>query len=180
MDAGIISAFKCHYRKHQLQHAIDMIEDGKSPYKIDQLTTMFRCRAVWITMNSSVLANCWSHSTLLTNPDAMSVENDNTVDQILVEQNIFDVEFTTLLQSLNLQDPMSLHDYLNIEEEYQSREILSDGQLIEAAQTTEEDEEQEAMEKSSLGSILSEQDSIIGHQNLPSILSLNSRNNCLD
>src|SRR5947207_13801818 len=41
MNAGIISAFKRHYRKRQLQHAIDMIENGKSSYKIDQLTIVY-------------------------------------------------------------------------------------------------------------------------------------------
>ena len=163
MDASIISAFKRHYRKRQLQHAIDMIEDGKSPYKIDQLTAMYWSSGVWRIMNASILANCWNHTTLLMIDDAMPDENDNTIGQIAVEQDDFDAEFTALLRHLNLQDPMSLHDYLHIPEEYQSHEILSDEELIETAQTTEEDEEQEkALEKSSLGSILSEQDSIIG------------------
>ena len=35
MDTGIISAFKRRDRKRQLQHAVNMIEDGKSHYKIE-------------------------------------------------------------------------------------------------------------------------------------------------
>ena len=58
MDAGIISSFKRHYRKRQLQHAIDIIKDSKSPYKIDQLTAMYWSAECWRIMDSSVLANC--------------------------------------------------------------------------------------------------------------------------
>ena len=92
-------------------------------------------------MNASILANYWNHTIFLMIDDAMPDENDNTIDQIAVEQDDFDAEFTALLRDLNLQDPMSLHDYLHIPEEYQSHEILSDEELIETAQTTEEDED---------------------------------------
>ena len=136
MNAGIISAFKRHYRKRQLRHAIDMIEDGKSPYKVDQLMAMYWSAGCWRTMNSLVLTNCWRHSTLLTPIDAMFIDNDV---QIAAKQDSFDVEFTILLQSLCIAESMSLADYLDIQEEQESHQILSDDELLEAAQTIEED-----------------------------------------
>jgi hypothetical protein len=155
MDAGIISAFK-----RQLQHAVDMIEDSKPPYKIDQLTAMYWSAGCWRTMDSSVLANCWRHSTILTPIDTMPVDNE---DQVTVEQNSFDAEFTTLLQSLCISEPMTPEDYVDIQEEQETHRILSDEELLEAAQTVEEDPEQEeAMEKPSFGLTLSEQDCVSG------------------
>ena len=160
MDAGIISAFKRHYHKRQLQHAIDMIEDGKSPYKVDQLMAMHWSVGCWRTMDSSVLANCWRHSTLLTSIEAIPVDNDV---QVAAEQDPFDVEFTILLQSLCISEPMSLADYLDIQEEQESHQILSDEELLEAAQMVEEDPgQEEAMEEPSFGLTLSEQDCVSG------------------
>jgi len=41
MDAGIIACFKLHYRRMQLQHAIDLDEAEEDDiYKVDQLQAM--------------------------------------------------------------------------------------------------------------------------------------------
>ena len=133
MDAGIIASFKRHYRKCQLEYVVDMIDAGKNPYKIDQLTAMRWSCMVWRNLNASVLANCWRHTTLLTNDDTMSIIN--------AEQDDFDIEFATLIQSLNIQNPMSFDEYINVPEEEESHELLTDEQLIEAVQTIEEDKE---------------------------------------
>ena len=90
----------------------------------------------------------------------MVVENDVQVE---VEQDPFDDEFAALLQSLSISEPMSLAEYLDIQEEQGSHEVLSDEELLAAAQTVEEDTEQEeAMEMPSFGLTLSEQDCISG------------------
>ena len=58
---------------------------------------------------------------------------------------------------------MSLTDYLDIQEKQESHQILSDDELLEAAQTIEEDSEQkEAMKEPSFGLTLSEQDCVNG------------------
>ena len=58
---------------------------------------------------------------------------------INAEQDDFDMEFVTLIQSLNIQNPMSFDEYINVPEEEESHELFTDEQLIEAAQTIEED-----------------------------------------
>ena len=42
MNAGIIASFKCHYRRRQLAHALDLIdlEECRNSYKVDLLTAM--------------------------------------------------------------------------------------------------------------------------------------------
>lgn len=50
MDAGIIASFKLHYRRMQLQHAIDQDEARKSDiYKVDQLKAMR-----WVKVSVSI------------------------------------------------------------------------------------------------------------------------------
>jgi len=151
MDAGIIAAFKRHYRKSQLQHAIDMIDVGESnSYKIDQFKAMQWSRMIWRNMNSSVLANCWRYTILLTKDAIITIDiNDITAES--VKRDDFDIEFIILLQSLNIQssDALTLDEYLNISEEEEAHEFLTDEQLIESAQTVEEDKEQEAAIKRS-------------------------------
>src|SRR5947207_14002980 len=73
------------------------------------------------------------------------------------------MKYATLIQSLDIQNPMSLDEYINIPEEEKLHELLTNEQLIEAAQTIEEDKEQEmAIEKSSLTFSFSKKESIIG------------------
>src|SRR5436853_2878269 len=58
LDAGIISSFKRHYRRRQINHAITLLDAGKNPYKVDQLTAMRWATAAWREINSSVISNC--------------------------------------------------------------------------------------------------------------------------
>ena len=52
---------------------------------------------------------------------------------INAKQDDFDMEFFTLIQSLNIQNTMSFDEYINVSEEEESHELLTDEQLIEAA-----------------------------------------------
>ena len=65
LDAGIISSFKRHYRQQQLENALNIIELGQPPYKVDQLTAMCWVRSAWAYISSTVFVNCWRHTTLL-------------------------------------------------------------------------------------------------------------------
>jgi hypothetical protein len=156
MDAGIIAAFKRQYCKYQLQHAIDLIDRGKAPYKIDQLKAMQWTCMIWRNMDSSTLANCWRHTTLLTNE--MNVESESDIP----EDNV-DTEFAVLLQYLDIEDGLTFDQYINIPEEEQTDQILTDEELIEIAKTVEQDKEQEeAAEEPDLGGVFSKQESITG------------------
>ena len=73
------------------------------------------------------------------------------------------MKFIILIQNLNIQNPISFDEYINVPEEEKSYELLIDKQLIEAAQTIEEDKEQEmVIEKSSFTFTFSKKESIIG------------------
>lgn len=66
MDAGIIATFKTRYRKLQYERALDISQGNvDNIYKIDQLTAMKYCRAVWERMGDEVISNCWKATGLL-------------------------------------------------------------------------------------------------------------------
>src|SRR6266496_4773189 len=67
LDAGIIAAFKKHYRKKQVLWGLDQLDIGENPYKVNQLQAMRWIRAIWNTLDQSVFANCWRHTRLLSN-----------------------------------------------------------------------------------------------------------------
>ncbi len=51
LDAGIIAAFKKHYRKKQVLWGLDQLDIGENPYKINQLQAMRWIRAIWNTLD---------------------------------------------------------------------------------------------------------------------------------
>ncbi|CAG8693520.1 29296_t:CDS:2, partial [Racocetra persica] len=54
-DTGIIVSFKTHYRRMQLQHALDLDEAGKRDiYKI-----------AWNEISANMIKNCWFHMKII-------------------------------------------------------------------------------------------------------------------
>jgi DDE superfamily endonuclease len=145
LDAGIISSFKRHYRRRQLQHAVDQCDKGsKHPYKVEQLDAMRWIKAAWNAIDQSVFVNCWRHTTLLQTggpPIAPSTFADNAVS---------DSEINGLFSDLRLENPMSIENFLNpVGEDNSTDRILTDQELIESVgvddeeEPTEEEEEEE-------------------------------------
>jgi len=134
-----MSSFKRHYRKRQLEHCI---EAAKHPYKVDQLTAMGWIQAAWQEIDQSVFINCWNHSTLLTNCFPHTLELDSAA---MIQPQ--DDELTELIASLQLQKPMAIENFLDPIEESQIHATLTDEELLAAAQTQEEDKDQEEAEE---------------------------------
>ncbi|RHY51880.1 hypothetical protein DYB34_004871 [Aphanomyces astaci] len=73
MDAGIIAAFKSHYKRRQMDHVVDMIDDptvesGREPrnlYAVDVLTAMRWSVSAWNCVTSTTIRNCWAHTGVL-------------------------------------------------------------------------------------------------------------------
>ena len=63
MDAGIISAFKRHYRNLHLQGALDKVNQGLDNfYKFDQLTAMKWNLVAWKDISTQTISNCFTHT----------------------------------------------------------------------------------------------------------------------
>ncbi|KIO27065.1 hypothetical protein M407DRAFT_73789, partial [Tulasnella calospora MUT 4182] len=65
-DAGVIRAFKAHYRRNFCQRAISREEAGEVDlYKIDQLQAMRLAQEAWDCVTARTVANCWKHAGIL-------------------------------------------------------------------------------------------------------------------
>lgn len=65
LDAGIIHAFKCHYRKRFLNRAFRRLHDSKTAknvYDIDILTAARLAKLAWHSVTRDTIKNCWAHS----------------------------------------------------------------------------------------------------------------------
>lgn len=68
LDAGIIHAFKCHYRKRFINRAFRRLNDPKTAkkvYEIDVLVAMRLAKLAWHALTSETIQNCWRHAGII-------------------------------------------------------------------------------------------------------------------
>ena len=143
MDAGIIAAFKRHYRRLHLQNALDRDERGETNlYKVDQLTAMRWSLAAWSEISSATIANCFRHTGLMDGPALPTGGGENeagTVGQqaqqeataAAVEEQRVEQDLVSALERLPLRNPMSIASLFNpAEEEETAHAELTDAEII--------------------------------------------------
>ncbi|POW18762.1 hypothetical protein PSHT_05563 [Puccinia striiformis] len=65
MDAGIIKAFKSHYKQRFISKSIQRYDQGTpitSVYNIDQLAAMHLSRLAWQCVSETTIRSCWNHT----------------------------------------------------------------------------------------------------------------------
>lgn len=63
MDAGVIRAFKAHYRHLYITRVLEHdIEGRDNIYFIDQLEGMHLAKEAWSFVTEHTIANCWKHA----------------------------------------------------------------------------------------------------------------------
>lgn len=107
MDAGIIASFKRRYRHHQLEHALDVEEQGTQAniYMLDQLTAMKWIKSCWREVPSDAILNCFRHTGLVlgrTTTRRSRIDADDQLNTSLLAQ----------MHQLRIRDPMDLDDFV--------------------------------------------------------------------
>ena len=64
LDAGIIRAFKAHYRSRQVKRYIDLIEKDQKP-DLNLKEAIRLLAAAWRSVTPSTISNCWIHTGIL-------------------------------------------------------------------------------------------------------------------
>ena len=63
LDCGTIAAVKSHYRRRQVNLALDnSTGKSKSIYDIDQLTAMIWMKKIWNDLKEEIIFNCWCNT----------------------------------------------------------------------------------------------------------------------
>ncbi|SPO27760.1 related to transposases [Ustilago trichophora] len=86
LDAGIIAAFKKHYRIRQYSQALLEAEMGGTDiYKVDILTAIRLSQQIWRELSTTTIKNCWRHTGLVEWEEAKAQGEDAMLDLELDE-----------------------------------------------------------------------------------------------
>ena len=168
LNAGITASFKKHYRKKQILWGLDQLDMGQNPYKVDQLRAMQWMKGAWNNIDPSVFKNCWKNAGLFdvshnhsasksafesvpectpefipvsTCASTLGISQQSDDDEELIEA------FNKFIQQANIQQPMSLENFLNPpDEDSNTQGQLTDDEILELVQRVDEAEDQEAGE----------------------------------
>lgn len=94
MDAGIIAAFKAHYKRLFTRYALERDDKGiTNIYKIEQLDAMRLADAAWCAVTPQTIYNCWRHTGICpqSTPSLPLVPSDVPVD--ITFDSFFDIPF---------------------------------------------------------------------------------------
>jgi len=122
LDAGIIASFKAKYRQKYIRFLLDQIE--QNPLEQPKLQILGAIRFLvksWDEVTQQTIRNCWIKTKLVETQELESIAVE-TSDEISFS-----------IESLNLENPMTFEEYVNIPEEV----------LIEDISDTESEHEEE-------------------------------------
>ena len=150
-DAGIIHAFKAHYRRLFILNAFEREEEGHTDiYKIDQLEAIRLCLRAWALITQETVTNCWKHSGILDPP----TENIHSIDPINHDQGLHQAisQLQTAITSIAMtdiapQNVPTVDEVLNVPSEQVTEEVWSDEDIIRQVQYNENTESEEMEEE---------------------------------
>ncbi|KAM3067120.1 hypothetical protein ACMFMG_012221 [Clarireedia jacksonii] len=110
MDQGIIASFKLQYRRKWVLFMLRAYEAGKDPNKtVSLLKAIQWVRVAWEdAVAEKTIQRCWMKSTLIRHIEVIE-QNNNEVDQR--------IELQAQIDSLPIEDPLSLNEFLTPESE---------------------------------------------------------------
>ncbi|XP_067649102.1 jerky protein homolog-like [Haliotis asinina] len=131
-DAGIIRTFKAYYKRSLVRHYITCAEEGR-----DQTLTLRQAllfvKTSWTEVSAQTIKNCYRHV------DIISQDGDSFVD----EDDIALLELRLILNEYPSDDVVSTEEYVAEEESETTCEPLTDSEIINMVQPTEDGQEEE-------------------------------------
>lgn len=142
MDQGVIHSLKCHYRKILLMKMLDAIDKNKS-FSVDLLDAIHFIHLAWQKVSRETIANCFKHGGFLRKEGEYDSDDDLPLNQWL-EKHQQEPEFHHEYESdKNMQNlveeqikrkccDFSFNEYVSIDHDIVTREMLTDEQIIDA------------------------------------------------
>ena len=129
MDAGIIPNFKGFYRGLLVRYFLQCIEDGLEQV-VSIKTAITYVREAWASVKQSTIVNCWHHVKILP-PTQQRTTNVETDDDLPL------AELQRLLHRLPAaKDRMNAADYLNIDRQSDTGEMLTNNSILDLVTET--------------------------------------------
>ncbi|XP_060557064.1 tigger transposable element-derived protein 4-like [Ruditapes philippinarum] len=118
MDQGVIKNLKVHYRKQVVAKKIKAVDNNKD-FSISVLDALRMMRHAWSQVTSTTIKNCYRHAGF-TSTQTTDVESEDDADD--------DIPLNQLASILGTR--VSMDDYVNIDDELQATEAISDNDIL--------------------------------------------------
>ena len=138
MDAGIINAFKAHYRRRQVNHLIDAFEAGqKADVALNDATSIRYTGLAWDAVSPNTIKNCWKRVGLFDDGSTDSVQTQECHDY----GNIFE----RLAQAFDIPTErlMSTNDFEAVDTCLSTENTMTEDDILEMVRGNEEEEDEE-------------------------------------
>ena len=132
LDVGIITAFKCKYRKRLLKYVIPRIDEGKNASEIIQDVNIAKAihwlQVAWGDVSTETIINCFQKCGF-GQESVNSITNDNEIDD----------EFESLLTQLREDDEITVEDFVTFDDNLTTSTSQINTDLIDWRQETREE-----------------------------------------
>lgn len=126
LDAGIIRAFKAHYRRQLVSHYIECVEQD-TPQTVDLRQALLMVRQGWRAVTAQTVRNCWRHTRILpVDVIAPAPTDDDEEDNIPLN------ELRTLLHRLDPESQVTANEYVDVDASVEVMEEMSDDHILQA------------------------------------------------
>lgn len=142
LDAGIIRAFKAHYRRLYILRALLRDEAGLDDiYSIDQLEAMRLVEQAWGFVSEATIVNCWKHTGITQTDHHSNSTQPSEVPASTTpnEPDASEQELATAIERLSVSGVVAsrnvptVEDLLDIEEEQVTEALWTDEDIVQQA-----------------------------------------------
>ena len=98
-DAGIIKAFKAHYKKYLLMDILENYDDTKTFKLLDVKAALYLIKKAWSDVSSFTIKNCWKHCDIIKEIIDNDDEATETANEKIVKEN--NIVITNIQEFLN-------------------------------------------------------------------------------
>lgn len=133
MDAGIIKAFKAHYRKQLVQHYIERVEKNEEQ-SVNLREALHMVKTAWDRVQVSTIVNCYRHVKILPSPSTDDSDEDDDIPLSLLqyhrdEDDIPLIELQMKMRELG-NSSMTAEEYVGVDEEEETGRHLNDDDIM--------------------------------------------------
>lgn len=149
LDAGIIRAFKAHYRRLHILRSLLRFEAGIDDiYMIDQLEAMHLVEEAWACVTKETVSNCWKHAGILSTADCNNTTSNLSTPVVdpSVQELAAAVEKLSLSGVLASRDVPTIEDLLDIEDEQITEAVWTDEEIVQQAHLEQQVEDGKDLE----------------------------------
>ena len=142
MDAGVINNFKQHYRRYQLQHLVDAIDENREP-KLELSDAIRFSKMAWDEVKPETIKNCFKHTGITPDNwfDPATTSSSSTATSTTYPRNIFE----QIAEHFNIDRAvlMTPEEFDHVDDHLEPTEVLTDDEIVDLVTTIHDEDTEE-------------------------------------